>query len=45
MDAFLVVLAACLVGSFALCGVPFGLIIAQRMSGVDVREVGSGNIA
>ena len=44
MDAFLVVLAACLVGSFALCGVPFGLIIAQRMSGVDVREVGSGNI-
>lgn len=44
MDAFLVVLAACLVGSFALCGVPFGLIFAQRMSGVDVREVGSGNI-
>ena len=44
MDAFLVVLAACLAGSFALCGVPFGLIFAQRLSGVDVREVGSGNI-
>lgn len=44
MDAVFVVLALCMVGSFALCGVPFGLIIAKWMNGVDVREVGSGNI-
>ena len=44
MDAFLVILALCMVISFALCGVPFGLIISKRVGGVDVREHGSGNI-
>lgn len=44
MDAFLVVVALCMFGSYAVCGIPFGLLIAQRMSGVDVRETGSGNI-
>lgn len=44
MDAFLVVTALCMAGSFAVCGVPFGLIISQQMSGVDVRKTGSGNI-
>ena len=44
MNAFLVTFAGCMLGCYALCGVPFGLIIAQKMSGVDVRNTGSGNI-
>ncbi len=44
MDAFVVLQVGCVIGAFALCGVPFGLIIALRMNGVDVRELGSGNI-
>ena len=44
MDTFLVVFAACMAGSIALCGIPFGLIIARNLNGVDVREEGSGNI-
>jgi glycerol-3-phosphate acyltransferase PlsY len=44
IDAFLVVVALCGVGSFFLCGVPFGLIISELTSGVDVRKTGSGNI-
>lgn len=30
--------------SYAVCGVPFGLVIAQRLGHVDVRRTGSGNI-
>ncbi len=30
--------------SFFICGIPFGLIIASRMNGIDVRKSGSGNI-
>lgn len=44
MDTFLVVFAACMAGSIALCGIPFGLIIARNLNGIDVREAGSGNI-
>lgn len=44
MDAFLIVTALCMAASFAVCGIPFGLIISQQMSGVDVRKTGSGNI-
>lgn len=44
MDAFIVMVAICMIASFAACGVPFGLIFAERMGGVDVRETGSGNI-
>ncbi len=36
--------AVAAVVSFLICGIPFGLIIAARMSGIDVRKVGSGNI-
>lgn len=32
-----------MVVSFAICGIPFGLIIA-RANGIDIRSVGSGNI-
>lgn len=30
--------------SFLICGIPFGLLIAARLNGVDVRKTGSGNI-
>ncbi len=33
----------CMVVSFVICGIPFGLLVA-RTYGVDVRKVGSGNI-
>lgn len=39
----LVVTIICMVISFALCGIPFGLIIA-RLQGIDIRQEGSGNI-
>lgn len=38
-----VVTLICMVVSFALCGIPFGLLIA-KLYGVDVRKEGSGNI-
>lgn len=44
MDVYLITVVGCMCGAFAICGIPFGLIFAQRMNGVDVREVGSGNI-
>lgn len=37
------VTVVCMIVSFAICGIPFGLIIA-RIYGVDVRKEGSGNI-
>lgn len=39
----LVVTIICMLVSFAVCGIPFGLFIA-RAHGVDVRKEGSGNI-
>ena len=33
----------CMVISFAICGIPFGMLVA-RANGVDIRKVGSGNI-
>lgn len=36
-------IVACVV-SFLICGIPFGLVIANAMNGVDVRKSGSGNI-
>ena len=31
-------------GAYLVCGVPFGLLVSAAMAGVDVREMGSGNI-
>ena len=31
-------------GAYAVCGIPFGLIIARSLGHVDVRSTGSGNI-
>lgn len=39
----LILTLLCMVVSFAICGIPFGLLVA-RAYGVDVRKVGSGNI-
>jgi len=39
-----VIAAACLLASYLIGAIPFGLIFARTMSGVDVRTVGSGNI-
>ena len=39
----LVLTIVCMVVSFAICGIPFGLLIA-RTKGIDVRKEGSGNI-
>jgi len=36
--------AAMLLGSYLLGSVPFGLWIAKRLKGVDIRTLGSGNI-
>ncbi|EHF01935.1 hypothetical protein HMPREF1008_01559 [Olsenella sp. oral taxon 809 str. F0356] len=37
--------AACMLASFLVCGIPFGLLIAKgSREHVDVRTVGSGNI-
>lgn len=38
------VTAACMITSFLVCGIPFGMIVAKRLNHVDVRTVGSGNI-
>lgn len=39
----LIITLVCMAGSFAICGIPFGLLIA-RLYGVDIRREGSGNI-
>ncbi len=36
--------AVFVVFSYAVCGIPFGLLIARAMGHVDVRSTGSGNI-
>ena len=38
------VLVACIVGSYLICGIPFGLILGRIMGNVDIRKSGSGNI-
>ena len=37
-------LVACIVGSYLICGIPFGLILGRIMGNVDIRKSGSGNI-
>lgn len=36
--------AVFVVFSYAVCGIPFGLLIARAMGHIDVRSTGSGNI-
>lgn len=35
---------ALLVGSYVLGSIPFGLLVARALAGIDIREHGSGNI-
>ena len=44
MGGLVAATCVCAVASFLICGIPFGMIIAEKMSGIDVRKVGSGNI-
>lgn len=43
MNCNLIALAAYLLATFLVCGIPFGKIVA-RARGVDIQHVGSGNI-
>lgn len=40
---FWIVLAICMLGSFLLGAIPFGLLVG-RLHGIDVRTIGSGNV-
>ncbi len=40
---FWLVFAGCVLGSFLLGGIPFGLLVG-RLHGIDVRKIGSGNV-
>lgn len=40
----IIALAVAMVITYFVCGIPFGLIIAMKKAGVDIRELGSGNI-
>jgi len=42
--ALLVTTLIGMVACYFVCGIPFGLVIAARDAGIDVRKVGSGNI-
>ena len=44
MDPLVLPTAIAAIVSFLICGIPFGLLIASAMKGVDVRKTGSGNI-
>ena len=37
-------LALCMAGAFLLGSIPFGLVIARTIKGIDPRKAGSGNI-
>ncbi|MDO4538779.1 MAG: glycerol-3-phosphate acyltransferase [Coriobacteriales bacterium] len=41
---YVIACAFAALASFMICGIPSGLIFASRLSGVDVRKSGSGNI-
>lgn len=41
---FAIVALVLVVATYLVCGIPFGLVIASREAGVDVRRMGSGNI-
>jgi glycerol-3-phosphate acyltransferase PlsY len=43
MSAFMLLALACL-AAYLLGGIPFGLILARVLAGVDIRTIGSGNV-
>ena len=44
MGGLIAATIACAVASYFVCGIPFGMIFSNLLSGVDVRRAGSGNI-
>lgn len=44
MSLALTLTIACMVASYLICGIPFGLIIGKVLGHRDIREEGSGNI-
>lgn len=42
--AYLIVTALCMLGSYLVCGIPFGKILGRVMGHVDLQKAGSGNI-
>lgn len=44
MNSLYFATAVAAIVSYFICGIPFGLLIAAKMSGIDVRKMGSGNI-
>ncbi|MBY4798015.1 glycerol-3-phosphate 1-O-acyltransferase PlsY [Collinsella sp. AGMB00827] len=40
----LAIVAGLILGSYLICGIPFGLILARLTGNADLRRVGSGNI-
>ena len=39
-----IIAAACLIASYLIGAIPFGLFFGKFLGGVDVRSLGSGNI-
>lgn len=39
-----IVTLICMVASYFICGIPFGLLIGKALEHVDIRRAGSGNI-
>ena len=44
MQTLFIATAFCMLVSYALCGIPFGVIVGRLFCGEDVRQKGSGNI-
>lgn len=44
MDSLTIVMILVVLGSYLICGIPFGLLVASGLNGIDVRKTGSGNI-
>ncbi len=44
MGGLIVATCVAAVASYFICGIPFGMLFAAKLSGIDVRKVGSGNI-
>ncbi len=44
ITTLVIVLLALMASAYAVCGVPFGYLISKKSAGVDVTQVGSGNI-
>lgn len=44
MQGYCISVLVVLVFVYAVCGIPFGVVLTKRFCHVDVRDAGSGNI-